>query len=233
MTSTFSDSHVPERPRERLQELGADALSDRELIAILLRTGIKGKPVLQMAGELLAAFNGSLLELSAASIEELRRFPGLGKTKSLELFASFALARRLARKRLESRPHMNNPQLIADFMREIFVSERQEEFHVLLLDPHLRVIREELITLGLVDRSLVHAREVFRCAIKEACTSIVLCHNHPSGDPMPSPQDIEVTKKLTEAGAIIGISVLDHIIVSGKVGGSHDYFSFREQSLMP
>ncbi|MDD4097475.1 MAG: DNA repair protein RadC [Lentisphaeria bacterium] len=225
--------HASELPRERLQSLGADALSDRELVAILLRTGIKGKPVLKMAAELLAAFNGSLLGLCAASVEELRRFPGLGKTKSLELYAAFALARRLARKRLETRPHMNNPQLIADFMREIFHSAQQEEFHVLLLDPHLRVIREELITLGLVDRSLVHAREVFRCAIKEACTSIVLCHNHPSGDPMPSPQDIEVTRKMTEAGAIIGISVLDHIIVSGKVGNGHDYFSFREQSLMP
>jgi len=233
MSALSSDQPVTELPRERLLALGADALSDRELLAILLRTGIKGKPVLAMAGELLASFNGCLLSLCAASVDELRCVPGLGKTKSLELYAAFALARRLARRRLATRPRMNNPQLIADFMREIFLTSQQEEFRVLLLDPHLCVIREELITLGLADRSLVHAREVFRCAIREACTSIVLCHNHPSGDPTPSQQDIEVTKKLSEAGSIIGIAVLDHIIVGGKVKGTCDYFSFREHAMMP
>jgi len=219
-------------PRERLQRLGPDALSDAELMAVLLRTGTRGKPVLQMSMELLEAFKGSLLSLSMASVKELCCVPGMGETKALELCAAFALARRLAKQRMSPQPYANNPELVVDFMRGLFRGTVKEEFHILLLDKRLRVIRNEMITTGLVDRSLVHAREVFRSAIREACSAIIICHNHPSGDPAPSPEDIAVTKMLVKSGDIIGIRIIDHIIISGLPRSDRaDYFSFREAGL--
>lgn len=220
-------------PRERLAKYGADSLSDSELLAVLLRTGIRGCPVQQMASKLLAKFNGSLLGLCAASVEELCSIPGMGKTKSLELCAAFALSKRLAEQRLAERTDMKNPRLIALYMREVFNSAQQEEFHVLLLDCQMRLLRNERITVGLVDRSLVHAREVFRCAIRESCSYIIVCHNHPSGLVEPSDQDIAITQMLVKAGNIIGIKVIDHLIIGGKVGENPEYYSFMENGKMP
>ena len=213
---------------------GADALSDTELLAVLLRTGTKGSPVLEMAGKLLSAFNGSLLRLGEASLAELCKIQGMGRTKSLELCAAFSLARRMSLQRLATRPDMRNPQLIANYMKNILGNTAQEEFHVLMLDPQMRLIRAERITIGLADRSLVHAREVFRNAIRESCTSIILCHNHPSGHVRPSQNDIEITKNLSEAGEIIGIRVIDHLIVGSRVKtDGEEYYSFLERGIMP
>lgn len=221
-------------PREKLLQFGAEALSDAELLAVLLRTGTKGSPVLDMAAELLSKFNGSLLCLCEASLPELCGIQGMGRTKSLELCAAFALAKRMALQRLATRPDMRNPQLIANHMKNIFGNTAQEEFHVLMLDTQMRLIRAERITIGLADRSLVHAREVFRNAIREASTSIILCHNHPSGHVRPSKNDIDITKTLVDAGEIIGIRVIDHIIVGSRVKtDGEEYYSFLEKGIMP
>lgn len=221
-------------PREKLSRLGADALTDSELLAILLRTGVKGHSVTEVASSLLNTFNGSLQQLCQASLKELCQVQGMGLTKSLELCAAFALAKRMSLQRLAQRPEMRNPQLISNYMRDIFSNTTQEEFHVLMLDAQMRLIRAERITIGLADRSLVHAREVFRNAIRESCSSIILCHNHPSGHVRPSKCDIEVTNTLAKAGEIIGIRVIDHIIVGNRINeGAANYYSFLEQGRMP
>ena len=221
-------------PRERLLQFGADALSDAELLAVLLRTGTKGVPVVEMAQKILERFNGNILGLCGASISELCEIPGMGVAKSLELGAAIALARRLANRRMAMRPEMKSPAAIANYMRELLWDTTQEAFYVLLLDCKMCLIRSERVTVGLVDRSLVHAREVFRNAIRESCSSIIICHNHPSGDVTPSANDIKVTKMLFDAGEIIGITLVDHIIISSNVTGREsNYFSFREHQFMP
>ena len=129
---------------------------------------------------------------------------------------------------------MNSPQLIADYMNGLLLGTNQENFYVLLLDCKMCLMRSEQVTIGLVDKSLVHAREVFRNAIREACSTIIICHNHPSGDVVPSANDIRITKTLCDAGEIIGITVLDHIIVGKRISGrENNYFSFRENQIMP
>ena len=221
-------------PRERLLQLGPEALSDAELLAVLLRTGTHGVPVVEMAQRLLQRFNGNLLGLCEATIGEFCEIPGMGLAKALELYAALALVKRLMNHRLAFRPKMNSPQVIADYMNGLLLNASQEYFFVLLLDSKMCLIRSEQVTIGLVDKSLVHAREVFRNAIREACSTIILCHNHPSGDVVPSANDIRITKTLCEAGEIIGINVLDHIIVGKRIDGrDNNYFSFRESQIMP
>ncbi len=221
-------------PREKLSSLGADALSDSELLAVILRTGTKGHPVQEMASDLLSKFDGSLLQLCDASVTELCSIQGMGQTKSLELCAAFALARRMSVQRLSERANMSNPRLIASYMRPLLGNMRQEAFYVLMLDSKMRLIRADRITLGLADRSLVHAREVFRNAIRESSTAIILCHNHPSGHVNPSRQDRDVTKMLFDAGEIIGIRVIDHIIVGSTLSpDGEEYYSFLEKGTMP
>ncbi|MBQ6473375.1 MAG: DNA repair protein RadC [Victivallales bacterium] len=216
-------------PRERLLRLGADGLSNAELLAILLRTGYHGTPVTEMAESILRHFHGDLRLLCDATVEELCVLPGMGRTKSLELSAAFALAQRLARQKLEERPLLASPRHVAQMMWGVFANVQQEEFHVLLVDTQMRLQRDVLVTVGLVNRSLVHPREVFRPAIRESSTAVLLCHNHPSGHAEPSSNDQEVTDTLVLAGEIIGIRVLDHIVVGGmNDDGRVNYFSFKE-----
>ena len=221
-------------PRERLLQFGPEALSDVELLAVLLRTGTHGVPVLEMAQRLLERFNGNLLGLCEATIGEFCEIPGMGQAKALELYAALALVKRLMSRQLAFRPKMSSPQLIADYMNGLLLGANQENFYVLLLDCKMCLIRSEQVTVGLVDKSLVHAREVFRNAIRESCSTIIICHNHPSGDVVPSANDIRITKMLCDAGEIIGITVLDHIIVGKRISGrENNYFSFRESQIMP
>ncbi len=222
-----------ERPRERLVRQGAESLSDTELVAILLRSGLRGRSVIQLARDVMKAFGGDLKSLAEASITELRRIRGVGPAKAVEIHAAFALARRLCAYTEQARPLINGPGDIIELLREKLRTTRQEEFHVLLLDTKHFLIRCERVTIGLVDRSHVHAREVFRSAIRESCSRVVLVHNHPSGDPTPSAQDISCTRDLVAAGKIVGIEVLDHIVMGRRSPARpKEYVSFKEEKLL-
>lgn len=234
MSSTnylIADLPDTERPRERMLRLGADALSDGELLAILLRHGTRGKSALAVAADLLRTFEGSLKRLAGAQLGEINKIPGIGTVKALELSAAFALAKRLTLENCMQQPKMTNPEFVAQYIREKLRQREQEEFHALLLDTRMRLIRDEVITIGLLDRSLVHAREVFRGAIKEACQSVIISHNHPSGDITPSEEDLKSTRMLQRAGQIIGISILDHVIVGSGLNDTR-FFSFRQENLL-
>ncbi|MFA6876507.1 MAG: DNA repair protein RadC, partial [Parabacteroides sp.] len=201
---------VNERPRERLQRLGTDALSNRELLAIILRNGTQKFPVLELANQILTHFSGSLNQLAAADPKELQKIPGIGIAKSMELHAAFALASRMTQEQANRRTKANSPDAVAEYIREKVRFAQQEEFHVITLNARHEIIRSEKITQGLIDRSLVHAREVFRTAIRENSMSIIIAHNHPSGNPLPSNADILITEQLFYAGKIIDIQLLDH-----------------------
>ena len=222
------DMPAGERPRERLVELGADALKNSELIAILLRTGMKGLSALQAAEQLLRTF-ATLDNLSRASIEDLRRVKGVGRDKALALKSAFTLARRMALEIRQESPALDNPERIADLLREENRAYEVENFQVVLLNTRRRLIRVEKISQGTLDTILVHPREVFKSAIAANAAALVLVHNHPSGDPAPSEADIKVTRDLIRAGQLLKIEVLDHVIL-GRATRERpkDYVSLRE-----
>jgi len=216
-----------ERPRERLTELGADALRSAELIAILLRTGMKGISAVEAAEKLLQKF-ANLDALSRASLKELRG-NGIGPDKAIALKAAFTLARRLVRESQGESPLLDNPQRVADYLREENRSYEVERFQAVLLNTRRKLIRVDKISEGLVDTILVHPREVFKAAIAANASAVVLVHNHPSGDPTPSPADISVTRDLIRAGQLLKIEVLDHVILGRRTAeNGRDYASLRE-----
>ena len=221
-----------ERPRERLLESGPDVLKDVELLAIVLRTGPTGKSTLDLARELLQHFDNSLLLLAQASPAELEQVHGIGPAKAADLKATFALAERLAKYKQGDKPKITTPEQAAGHMREKFRQKRQEEIWVILLDARNQLIRSEMVTIGLLDRSQAHAREIFRPAIQYSAAKLILAHNHPSGDPTPSPNDISSTRDLIKTGEIIGIPVIDHVVVGLPQDGRCDYYSFREHELI-
>lgn len=217
-----------ERPRERLVANGPDSLSSSELIAILLRTGLKGTSVIQVADQMLAKFK-TLENLARASVDDLRQVKGVGRDKAVTLVAAFTLARKMAKELRHESPVLDNPEAIADLLREEHRLRDVENFSVLLLNTRRRLIRVEHISQGTLDTILVHPREVFKSAIAANASAIVLVHNHPSGDPTPSESDIKVTRDLIRAGQLLKIDVLDHVIM-GRVSKdrAQDYASLRE-----
>jgi len=218
---------VPDRPRERLSAVGPAALSTRELVALLIGSGREGRSAIEVAGEALGRADGSLRRLSASSPAELARTPGIGPAVAARLCAALELGRRMAAEAPAERTRIQGPMDVyarcAPSMRDL----AQEEFRVLLVNAQHAVVRELVVTRGILDASVVHPREVFRAAVSESAAAVVLVHNHPSGDPTPSPEDREVTRQLAEAGAMIGIPVLDHIII-----GDGRYASFVEAGLL-
>ena len=224
----IKDQPASERPRERLAALGADALSNAELIAILLRTGLKGMNAVEVGRQLLARF-GSLHSLALASVDDLRQVKGIGRDKAVTLVAAFALAHKMAKELQEESPLLDNPENVVRLLRAKNLVREVETLQVLLLNTRRRLIRVEEITDGTVDTLLVHAREVFRSAISANASAIVLAHNHPSGDPTPSEADIKVTRDLIRAGQLLKIDVPDHIILGRKSDTRQkDYSSLRE-----
>jgi DNA repair protein RadC len=224
----LKDQPASERPRERLVARGPDALTHAELIAILLRTGLQGVNVVQVGQNLLQKF-GSLNALALASVDELRKVPGIGRDKAATLVAAFALARRMEQERREESPVLDNPVTVVSFMRETNRLKNVEAFQVLLLNTRKKLIRVEEISEGTLDTILVHPREVFRAAISANAAAIVLVHNHPSGDPTPSDADIKVTRDLIRAGQLLKIEVVDHIIIGRATAErAKDYASLRE-----
>ena len=224
----LKDQPASERPRERLVARGPDALTHAELIAILLRTGLKGANVVQVGQNLLQRF-GSLNALARATTDELQSMPGVGRDKAATLMAAFALARRMEQERREDSPVMDNPVTVVSYMRETNRLKNVESFQVLLLNTRKRLISTHEISTGLLDTLLVHPREVFRAAIAANAAAVLLLHNHPSGDPTPSDADIKATRDLIRAGHLLKIEVVDHIIIGRQsTEREKDYASLRE-----
>jgi DNA repair protein RadC len=216
-----------ERPRERLHSDGAGALASRELLAILIGSGREGRSAVEVAGELLRSADGSLRRLAAAGPAELGAVHGVGPALAARISAALELGRRLAREGALERGRISGPVDVYERCAPALRDLPQEEFRVLLLNTQHAVVRELVITRGTLDTSLVHPREVFRAAIAESAAAVILVHNHPSGDPAPSPEDRVVTRQLTGAGQLLGIPVLDHIVI-----GDGRYASFVELGLL-
>lgn len=213
-----------ERPRERLARYGADALSTIELLAILLGSGTKKASVLQLAAELLGHF-GSIQRLSEATLQELQEVQGIGNAKAVQLQAVFAAARRIeGRQRGEL---IDTPNAIYELIRDELSNGPVEMLLILLRDVRRRLIHREILSKGTLTELLLHPREVFHAAIRHRAHSIILAHNHPSGDPTPSVQDIEMTQILSSVGKMVGIELSDHLII-----GQGKYVSLREKKLM-
>lgn len=203
-----------ERPRERLETQGPTALSNPELIAIILRTGNSSQTAVELASTLLSR-HGSLRELSKASVAEISKTKGIGAAKACQIAAAFELGRRSAGHLDSMRPKITCPADLADLVRGRVADSTQELLMAALLNAKNELMRVVTITQGTLTASLIHPRETFRAAIAESCYALILIHNHPSGDPEPSGEDVSMTRKMVEAGAILGIKVLDHIIIGG------------------
>ncbi|PKH08457.1 MULTISPECIES: DNA repair protein RadC [Planomicrobium] len=220
------DVHTADRPRERLVNQGATSLSNQELIAIMLRTGTRQESVLHLANRVLNHFE-QIQQLKDASIEELTSINGIGQAKAVQLLAAVELGRRLSSKQTDAKFTIRSPKDAASFLMADMTSLKQEHFVVLFLNIKNQVLHRQTIFVGSLNASIVHPREIFREAVRRSAASIVCAHNHPSGNPAPSPEDIAVTKRLMEAGSIVGIELLDHIII-----GDHQFISLNEKGYM-
>ena len=215
-TLTVKDLPVSERPRERLTRLGAESLSEQELLACLLGRGVAGESVLLSARRLLATF-GSLRGIAEASVERLTELHGIGTAKAVQLKAAVELARRLSTPTDGQRPVIDSVEAAEAVVRPHLLDKQKEHVVALLLDNRHRLIRISPVAVGSLSASLVHPRELFKEAIGACAAAVIVAHNHPSGDPSPSEHDMELTKRLVEAGELLGIEVLDHLIL-GREG---------------
>ncbi len=209
-------------PRERLQRLGPRALSEAELVALLLRTGSRGDAADAVARRMIEA-SGGLAALARAEAQALSETSGIGPAKSASVVAACELGRRLSARRLEAGSRIHGPADVHAHFFEWLRACESERFHALLLDGRHRVMGDVLVSQGTLTASLVHPREVFRAAIRRSAAALVLVHNHPSGDPSPSAEDRRVTERLVQAGELIGIRVIDHVVVAER-----GYHSFSE-----
>lgn len=214
------------RPRERMQKVGPSALSAAELLAIILRTGTPQESALELAHRVLSDPRG-LRFLAEATIEELCQIKGIGLAKAAQVKAALELGKRLACLEPDLKPVIRSPQEVCNLVMEEMCYLDREHFRVVLLNTKNRVLDVETVSIGSLNSSLVHPREVFKRAVQRSAAALILVHNHPSGDPSPSPEDVEITRRLCEAGRVLGIEVLDHIII-----GDHLFISFKERGLM-
>jgi DNA repair protein RadC len=221
-----------EYPVKRLMEKSADYLADSELLAVIIGTRLAPAAALETARAIIARA-GSLQRAADMSVSELMQVPNVGKATACAIHSAFALAGRRLMPATEEKPTLESPAQVADYLRGTFIGLQQEVFHALLVNTKHRLLRDETVTVGLLDRSQVHAREVFRTAIRECCSRIIVAHNHPSGDPTPSAQDVACTKNLVAAGKIIGIELLDHVIIGRATAARpRDWLSLREEGLL-
>jgi len=213
---TVRDLPPSERPRERLLKLGSEALSAPEILALVLGRGVKGESVIVTSQNLLSRF-GNLKGVANASVEELTQTKGIGTAKAAQIKAALELSKRLEADEGEKpMPLLKSPEDVAAAVRSRLKGKKKEHFLVLCLDTRNRLIGCRPVSIGSLDTSVVHPREVFKEAVSSSAASVIFVHNHPSGDPEPSTEDIELTRRLVKAGEIIGIDVLDHIIVCDK-----------------
>ena len=213
-----------DRPRERLRALGSANLSLAELVCLVGGSGTRGNSASTIADRILAASDGSLARLATFDVSFLERVSGVGTATAARLAAALELGRRAAATAGENGDHIRGPADVFARMGPRLRSALQEEFHALLLNSRHRVIREVLVTRGILDSALIHPREVFRTAVGEGAAGVILVHNHPSGDPTPSAEDRAVTRQMAEAGQAVGIPVLDHVVI-----GSGSYASLGEE----
>ena len=226
---TVADIPSRHRPREQLERVGAENVADEVLLAVLLRSGVRGANVVDVARGLLQKY-GPITALAQVSADDLAKFRGVGRVKAQVLKAALELAQRMTEEAMPERRFIRSPEDAARLLGERARTREGEAFWVLLLDTRRSLKREPVeITRGLLDASLVHPREVFKEAIRSNSAAVVLVHNHPSGDPTPSPEDIRITKQLVEAGRIVEIQVLDHVIIGrADEGGASGFYSLRE-----
>jgi len=222
---TIHDLPVPERPRERLQQFGVEALSAQEILAVIMGRGVSGESVMVTAQRLLSQF-GSLKGIAAASVEELSKIKGIGIAKACQIKAAFELTNRLDQAETEDRQVVKTPENVAGLVQSRLRDKKKEYFLALLLDTRNQLIRVAEVSVGSLDSSIVHPREVFKEAISASAAAVIFVHNHPSGDTQASEDDIKLTKRLVEAGEIVGIDVLDHVII-----GDRKYLSLKREGL--
>lgn len=227
MSSPINEWPASERPRERLHRLRPEALATRELLAILLRSGGSGRSALELAGDLLTAFGGSLRRMGAADPGALEQVRGIGPARAATVTAAFELGRRAAVEEGRTGRKIRGPRAVDERLGPLLRDCRQEEFWALYLDTQNRVLEERRVTVGLLNSSLVHPREVFAPAVSAAAASLILVHNHPSGDPEPSPEDVEVTRQMVASGRLLGIPVRDHVVL-----GDGCYVSLMERGML-
>ena len=223
---TVNDLPKPERPRERLQKFGPEALSSQELLALIIGRGVSKQSVMNIAQELILRF-GSIKAIGEATLAELAGIRGIGIAKAAQLVACFEIAKRQDMEGGSDAYQITDPGSVVKAIRASIKDKAKEHFKLILLNTRNKIIRIGTISVGTLNASLVHPREVFKEALVHNAFSVILAHNHPSGDCEPSEEDIRITKRLRDAGKIMGVEVLDHIIVT--TGG---YFSFKEKGLM-
>lgn len=224
---TIKDLPLEERPRERLVQFGPEHLSNAELIAIILRTGTASRSALDLGKELLATYR-DLREIAKASLAELADQNGIGQTKAVQLKAAFELGRRVLTSNPFQLPCIRKPEDAYDLLKASFQDLDREHFKVVHLNTKNQVLKVETTAIGILSSSPVHPREVFKEAVKMSSAGLILAHNHPSGDPTPSQDDLLLTKRLYEAGEILGIKIIDHLIL-----GDNRYLSLKERGELP
>lgn len=215
-----------ERPRERFEQSGPESLSNHELIAILLRTGTKEESVLQLSNRLLTNFEGLRL-LKDATLDEITAIKGIGKAKAIQVLAAVEIGRRISNLAYDDRYVIRSPEDCANYVMNDMRFLSQEHFVCLYLNTKNQVLHKKTVFIGSLNASIVHPREVFKEALRRSAASVICLHNHPSGDPTPSREDIEVTKRLVESGKIIGIELLDHLII-----GENKFVSLKEKGYL-
>ncbi len=214
------------KPRERLYKLGPEVLSNREILAILLRTGTKGENVLELAERILIEAGG-LIGLARLSVHELVQVHGIGPAKAAQVKAALELGKRSISTDPATRPVINSPSDVADLVMEEMRNLDREHFRIMHLSTRNNVLGISAVSVGSLNSSIVHPRECFKEAIRRNANSVILLHNHPSGDPTPSREDLDITRRLTEGGKILGIEILDHVII-----GEKRYVSLKEQGII-
>ncbi|MBR1389882.1 MAG: DNA repair protein RadC [Lachnospiraceae bacterium] len=227
MNHTTKELPVSERPYEKCMEQGPERLSDAELLAVLLRTGTPGNNVVRLATAVLQKGGGNLLALYQLSMDELMQIPGIGQVKAIQLKCMAELSKRIARTGRRDAVVLSDARSIAAYYMEQLRHEQQENLILCMFDAKCRLIRERVLTIGTVNASLISPREIFIQALEQHAVHVILVHNHPSGNPTPSKQDVSVTEQVRACGMMIGIELLDHIIIGDK-----RYFSFKEQEMI-
>ncbi|MDO8508942.1 MAG: DNA repair protein RadC [Nanoarchaeota archaeon] len=220
---------IPEngRPRERFLKYGSETLSDAELLAIILRTGTPGENVVDMSNRLISEYK--LDKLFECSLKELQKIKGIGPSKAMQILAMTELGKRynqLKQTNNKNRRKISCAKDVFDYFHERLKDKKEEHVFILMLDTKNNIIGEQLVSKGILDASLIHPREVFKPAIKNSASKIILVHNHPSGDPNPSQEDLEITKRLMKTGEELGIKVLDHVII-----GEDKWWSWKEEKV--